>query len=115
VRLQGAWNGLAGNSTELDVIDGREVPVPLADVGWHPGLARLLVVVPGTTNQSPKLVEVAPETGAFGRELALPRDAHRIALADSGTHAWLAATNGTLLHIDIAAWQIVGDFELGED
>lgn len=99
-------------SPPFDLLHGREHRFPFADVQWWAAGSRFLILEPGTAGDPARLTELDPISGDRGRHLDLPRPADRLALADNGAVAWLAAPDNALLRVDLAAWRVDGEFPL---
>lgn len=102
--------GFEGRSAPFDLLPGYELALTVSDAAYDPGTGLLLVAEPAKTNEPALLTEYYPRTGARGRSLNLPRPVQRIALSDDGRVAWLASTLSTLQKINLAAWELAGEY-----
>lgn len=114
--LEVEFGGFVGHSPPFDMVMGRG-PIPgVADVSEWPGRTNLLALLVRTNAMGPMalVAELDPASGQIVQTLELPAVANRIAVADSGSVAWLASETDTVQRIDLEAWQHAGSIRLDE-
>jgi hypothetical protein len=104
-----------GTSNPLSLVTGRAPALNVADIAAWPGHTNLLALLIETpvSGWVGRLAELDPATGSIVRELPLPSPAHRLAVSDSGTVAWLASLSNTVQRIRLDDWTHAGEVALG--
>lgn len=106
--LEAVFGTVTNRSGPFDLTPGRILREAVADVARWPGRSNLLALrfLTNGPTLSGQLVELDPALGTVVRQLDLPRRALRLAVADSGTVAWLGSVTSTLQRIDLSAWTV---------